>query len=244
VDLRVGARGIKLSQIVASPSSIKINRRTLVTELEASSPIFKRVADEVMEKAFFLPAVEEMKADFMAHPVTQEIAGGLDSPNVSGTLEAPFREEEEEGDTIANLWGFIGFKAAEGDPLQPILDRLEPTHREGPKMVYLGRDPDKLSYRYEIRAPNEAAIYDATPLPWMKKGGPSWVRRIEQGVPGIGQFLNVSGRPSSRSGGGIQIAATLRTGRYRPVKYFSQILNNFLRRASGRGPSERRGAKG
>lgn len=225
-------------------ASVKINQRALMTELEASSPILKRVADEVMEKSFFLPAVEAMKADFIGHPVTQEIAGGPGAPNVSDTLQAPFRQDEDEGDTVPNLWGFIGFNRAEGDPLEPILKRLEPSHEDGPKMIYRGRDKDKLTYRYEIRAPNESAIYGDTPLPWMDKGGPSWVRRIEQAIPGIGQFLNVSGRPSSRSGEGIQIAASLRTGRYRPVKYFSQILNNFLRRASGRGPSDRRGFKG
>lgn len=220
-------------------TSFTIDRRKLMTEMNASSPILKRVADEVMEKSFFLPAVEQMKQDFEASPITREIEGGLDASNESQTLEAPFREDE--GDTIANLWGFIGFEGNPEDVLAPIRERLEPKHDDGPKMVYAGRDPDKMTYKYEIRAPDESAIYDNTPLPWLEKGGPSWVQRMEQGVPGIGHFLNVANRPSSRSGGGIQIEGTLKSGRFKPVKYLSQILNNFLRVASGRTPSERRG---
>jgi hypothetical protein len=210
-----------------------------MTELSASDPILKRVADEVMEKSFFIPAVEDMKRDFESNRVTQEIAGGLDSPNISGTLDAPFREDTEGGDTIANLWGFIGFDVSPEEALAPIRERLNPDHPDGPKMIYRGRDKEKLNYRYEIRAPSEEAIYSNTGFPWAE--GISWVKRIEQGVPGVGQFLNVANRPSSRSGGGIQIKASLRSGRYKPVKYFSQILNNFLRRVSGRGASDRRG---
>ena len=220
-------------------ASFTIDRRKLMTELNVSSSVLKRVADEGMEKSFFLPAVEQMKQDFEASPVTRELEGGLDASNESNTLDAPFREDED--DTVANLWGFIGFEGSPEEVLAPIRDRLEPSHRDGPKMVFAGREADKMTYKYEIQAPNEDSIYDNTPLPWLERGGPSWIKRIEQGIPGIGHFLNVSNRPGSRSGGGVQIEGTLRSGRFKPVKYFSQILNNFLRVASGRTPSERRG---
>lgn len=221
--------------------SVKINQRSLIADLKASDPVLKRVADEVMERSFFTPAVTAMQSDFERHRITQEIAGGLGSDNVSQTLEAPFREDDEKGDTVANLWGFLGFQGSPGEALIPIRQRLDPRHPQGPKMVYRGRDKDQLHYRYEIRAPDEDAIYNDTPLPWLERGGPSWVKRIEQGVPGIGHFLNVSGRPTSRSGGGIQVEGKLRSGRYRPTRYFSEILNNFLRRATGRTPNGRAG---
>ena len=217
---------------MATKTSFKIDPRSLMVELKASDPILKRVADEAMEEAFFLPAVEEMKRDFEQHKVTQEVGGGLGSPNISGTLEAPFREDEDDGDTIANLWGFIGFDVSPEEALAPIRDRLDPSHPDGPKMIYKGRDKDKLKYNYEIQAPNEEIIYSETSFPWAP--GLSWLRRMEQGIPGIGHILNVTDRPSSRSGGGIQIQGTLRSGRFRPVKYFSNIISNFLRAASGR----------
>lgn len=218
-----------------------INQRSLMAELTASDPILKRVAEQTLREAFFEPAVEEMKREFLSHPVTQEVAGGMGAPNVSQTLEAPFRENEAEGDTPANLWGFIGFDSSTTTPdgaIEPVLRRLDPTDTDGPKMVYAGRDKDKLTYRFEIRAPDEAAIYNDTGMPWLP--GISWVKRIEQGIPGIGHFLNVSGRPSSRSGGGIQVEGQLRSGRFRPTPYLSRIFNDFLRRVTGRTPNGRR----
>lgn len=220
---------------MATKTSFKIDPRSLMVELKASDPILKRVADEAMEEGFFLPAVEEMKRDFEKSKVTQEIAGGLGSKNISGTLDAPFKDPGKGKDddiSIANLWGFIGFDVSPEEALAPIRDRLDPSHPDGPKMIYKGRDKDKLKYNYQIQAPNEEAIYANTSFVWAK--GLSWVRRMEQGIPGIGHFLNVLNRPSSYSGGGIQIEGTLRSGRFRPVKYFSNIINNFLRVASGR----------
>lgn len=227
--------------------TITIDRRQLIVEMQAVDPLLKREAEQAIKLGFFLPAVEEMKREFLSHPVTQEIAGGAGAPNVSGTLEAPFREDGANS-TPANLWGFIGFDAAElglEGALKPILDRLDPSNPDGPKVVFQDRDKSNLTYSYLIKAPNEEAIYNDTPLPWLSKGGPSWVQRIEQGIPGVGQFLNKSlGDPPSRSSGGIQVQATLRSGRYRPTSYLSRILNNFLRRASGRGATQtRRGFK-
>lgn len=224
------------------PSNVTIDRRSLMAELSASDPILKRVAEETLREAFFNPAVAEMKAEWAAHPVTNEIAGGAGAPNISKTLEGKFRDDGK-GDTTANLWGFIGFDAANMTPeqvLEPIERRLDPKDKDGPKMVYKGRDKDKLVYSFEIRAPDEEALYNdkKTALPWTD-GGISWIRRIEQGIPGVGHFLNVSGRPSSRSGAGIQVEALLRSGRFRPVSYLSKIFNNFLRRVVGRADNGR-----
>ncbi len=118
---------------------------------------------------------------------------------------------------------------------------MDPRHPDGPKLVYKGRSKDKLDYQYEIRAPDEEAIYNATPFPddWLE-GDVSWAERIEKGLPGIAHFLNVRGRPSSRSGGGIQIEGTLRSGRYKPTPFLTQMFNNFLRRVVGRTDNGRR----
>jgi hypothetical protein len=215
-------------------TSIKINQRALMAELSASDAILKREADKIMMEQFFMPAVRALNEDFEQSSVTREIAGGIDSSNISNTLEAPFREDEDSGDTKANLFGFIGFDQDPSEVLTPIRQRLDPNHPDGPKMIYRGRDKDKLTYRYEIKAPNEEAIYGDTGLPWA--AGISWVKRIEQGLPGIGQFLNVANRPSSRSGGGIQVKSKIRSGRYRPTTYLTRMVTNFLQRATGGNP--------
>ncbi len=218
---------------------VTTNRKALIAELTADEPILKRVAEEVFKEAFFEPAVEQLKADFEGSAVTQEIAGGLGAANISDTLDGEFRDAE--GDTIPNLWGFIGFDADTGGPaeqLAPIRIRLDPRHPDGPKMVYRGRpNRDKLTYAWDVQGPDMDAIYADTGLPWAD--GISWVKRIEVGLPGIGHFLNVAGRPSSRSGGGIQIEGQLRSGRFKPTSYLSRMVNDFLRRATGRTPNGR-----
>lgn len=217
---------------------VTINQRQLTVELTASDPILKRVAEEVMREAFFDPAVAAMKAEWQNHPVTQEIAAGVGGANISNTLDAPFREKGDKGDTPANLWGFIGFDKDPATELAPILQRLDPNHPEGPKLTYVSRDKAKLVYQFAVTAPSEDAIWEATSMPWAE--GISWVKRVEQGIPGIGHFLNVANRPTSRSGGGIQVEGQVRSGRFKPTSYMSRILNDFLRRAAGRAPNGRK----
>lgn len=217
------------------PTPVRINQRQLMTELAASEPILRKEADRIMREEFFDPAVAELKAQFTNHPVTREIQGGVDADNESGTLPGNFRQDE--GDSKPNLFSFIGFEAG-SNPTMEIEQRLDPRHPDGPKMTYRGMDRNKLEFRYQIEAPNEQAIEEATPLPWA--AGISWVKRIEQGIPGVGYFLNRLDKPTSRSGGGIQIEGQLREGRFRPTSYLSKLFNNFLRGVVGRKQTGRR----
>lgn len=223
------------------PPPYHIDQRQLMVELAASDPILKRVADETLRKAFFDPAVAELKAEFAHHPVTNEIAGGAGAPNVSRTLEGDFRDKP--GDEPPNLWGFIGIDAKKLSPeeaLAPITERLDPSNKEGPKMTYRGRDKDKLNYNYVISAPDEEAIYNDERGHFFWAPGLSWIQRIERGIPGIAHFLNVN-RSSSRSTGGIQVDGVVRSGgRFRPTSYLTKMFNNFLRRAAGREGNGRR----
>lgn len=224
-------------------ASIRINQKALLVELAASEPILKKEADSIMRQQFFNPAIKKMKDEFASHPVTQEIREGIGASNISNTLDAPFGEPPEARDgreikdySPPNLTSFIGFEAGT-DPTKEIEKRLDPSHADGPRMVYKGMDKNHLAFRFEIRAPSDEAIQSNTPLPFAP--GISWAKRIEQGIPGIGHFLNALGRANSRSGGGIQLEnVQLRSGRFKPVKYLSKLFNDFLRRASsGREPS-------
>lgn len=213
--------------------SYKVDRRQMIQELVAFDPILKREADEAIHKYYFDPAVKAMQDEFARHPVTKEIQGGIGADNESGTLIGDFREDPEKGDGKPNLFSFIGFDAGD-DPTEEIAKRLDPNHPDGPKVVYKGREKDHLTYYFEIRAPDEEAIQNATPLPWAP--GISWSKRIEQGLPGVGQFLNTLLRKGSHSGGGIQIDENLRKNKggatFRPVRYLTQIFKNFLTKAA------------
>ena len=204
-----------------------IDRRSLLRTLSASSPTIKKIADEMVREQFFEPAVEAMKHEFDEHPVTQEIDAGVDAPNISNTLVPSSYDH-------MNLFSFIGFNAGD-HPTDEIRSRLSPDSPDGPKMSYIGKDSNRLEFHYKISSPSQDAIYQATPLPWAP--GISWAKRIEVGMAGLGQFLNLSegqSRSNSRSGGGIQVKNTLRPGvQYRATSYLSSIFNNFLHHMKG-----------
>jgi hypothetical protein len=138
---------------------------------------------------------------------------------------------QEKGDSKPNLFSFIGFDEG-SNPTNEIEKRLDPRHPDGPKMIYRGRNPDSLEFRYEIRAPDKEAIYEATPIPWLK-GRHSWAQRVEKGIPGVGHSLNKimpnGGRGNgSASGGGVQVEGELREASFRSVKYLSKMFDAFL----------------
>ena len=66
-------------------------------------------------KSSFLKKKSQMIADFLNHPVTQEIKGGIGATNISGTLGG-----------VTNLFSFIGFEQGD-DPITPIVEMLQST---------------------------------------------------------------------------------------------------------------------
>ena len=102
---------------------------------------------------------------------------------------------------------------------------------QGPRLKYVGKTAASAKMYYEAIAPNEEGIYNMTTMPWAP--GLSWMRRIEIGIPGLSRFYPVDGqdhvRSESRSGGGIQVKSELNRSEFRPVKYLSEIIDNFLK---------------
>lgn len=220
-----------------------INQKALLVELAASEPLLKKEAEAIMRQQLFDPAVATLQLEFLSHPVTEELKAGADGTNISDNLNAPFsdppnrtgKNKSNHRDDYAdpNLFAFIGFDKGT-DPTKPIEERLNPANKDGPKLKYAGMDRDRLSFRFQVSAPDFDAIQEATPLPWAP--GISWAKRIEQGLPGIGHYLNAirggERGAGSASGKGIQVEAQLRGGNFKPTKYLSDLFNAFLRRAS------------
>lgn len=160
-------------------------------------------------KKIIRPAFQKIKnkmiSDFLNHPVTLEIEGGIKSSNISGTLQ-----------NITNLYSFIGFQSGDR-PIEPILQKLQET-----RLVYVKSTTNRIIYSVEI--PDRKEIFAVTPLPY--QNGRSWAKSIETGLSGLNFYIN---RESSisRSGLGIQTDKKVRSVRFKNTKYISDLLNRY-----------------
>lgn len=145
--------------------------------------------------------------EFLNHPVTQEIKAGIESNNISGTLNG-----------ITNLYSFIGFDEG-SDPIEPIENLL---NKSNYRIIFNTNGIDS-TVIFDI--PTAADIFAITPMPWAI--GRSWARGIETGISGIGYYLKKT--KNSRSGLGIQSSTNqVRTGAsFKNMKYISDLINRF-----------------
>ena len=145
--------------------------------------------------------------EFINHPITQEIKGGISATNISGTLSG-----------ITNLYSFIGFDEGT-DPIRPIEDLL---NKSNYRIVFNNKATDS-TVIFDI--PTAAQIFEITPMPWAI--GRSWARGIETGISGLGYYLKKI--KNSRSGLGIQSSTEqIRTGTsFKNTRYISDLINRF-----------------
>jgi hypothetical protein len=145
--------------------------------------------------------------EFLNHPVTQEIRGGISANNISGTLN-----------NITNLYSFIGFDEGT-DPIEPIEQLLEKSNYR----IMYNSNSGESTVIFDI--PTAAQIFAITPMPWAV--GRSWARGIETGISGLGYYLKKV--KNSRSGFGIQSTIEqVRTGAsFKNTKYISDLINRF-----------------
>jgi hypothetical protein len=150
---------------------------------------------------------DEFIDEFMNHPITQEIQGGISATNISGTLGG-----------ITNLYSFIGFDEGT-DPIRPIEELLKKSNY---RIIYNNKSVDA-TVIFDI--PTAAKIFEITPMPWAV--GRSWARGIETGISGLGYYLKKT--KNSRSGLGIQTTIEqVRTGvMFKNSKYISDLISRF-----------------
>lgn len=162
---------------------------------------------------------KEMLQEFNSHVVTQEIEGGADAENSSGTL----------GGT-GNLFSFIGFPRGTRptDIIRSMLNEYRITNLHSPR-IKARAGIGGIDFIFRISGPDTSEIERETYLSWL---GKSWVRGVERGMSGIGYYLYYSGigAESSRSGNAIQSRYKLRGGTYRPTAYISAIIRTFLQK--------------
>jgi hypothetical protein len=151
-----------------------------------------------------------MLQEFDGHPVTVALQGG----GTGGLVKR------------GSLFGFLGFEKGE-DPttrLRMLLDK-------GCQIKFQKNILLQGRRIYIAIIPSKDQLYRETPLPWAS--GRSWLKGVEFGVSGMGQYLHEES-PASRSGEGIQSKGN-RGGGFRNTSYISEILNNFKERLSSGG---------
>jgi len=189
--------------------TVTIDQNKLVKELSKGSNnkvTSKLVETEVSKKV--KDSKEKMLAEFSNHPVTQEIDSGPDASNSSNTLGG-----------YGNLYSFIGF--SRGD--QPTAN----IKKELSKRVYTKtrKGAKAGSYRVETNTPTQVQLEEMGQIPWAS--GLSWVRGIEKGISGLGQYF-YKRRPSRVSRSGSAVQTKNNSGRrFSSTNYLSNIYRRF-----------------
>jgi len=177
--------------------------KNLFIQLEKDIVFVKKRKELLKNK--FEEIKKQMIEEFNNHPVTVEIEGGIDSRNISGTLNGR-----------TNLFSFIGFDAG-SNPIQPIRELLN-------QSLFRISSGNSGVVKATFDIPTAKMIFSITPMPWA--AGRSWARGIERGISGLGFYLKKN--KGSRSGLGIQSRKQIRKGaKFKNTQYISALINKY-----------------
>lgn len=177
---------------------VDINKGALTRDIRRQLHKNSRLNKEVEKRANI--RFEKIKKDFIREFMSHRVTAELNSG-------------------AGELFYFIGFPSG-SDPVSPLLNLLE----------------DRIFIRYRkfnrrgraqftINLPTPMEINRLSPMPWAT--GLSWTKGIETGIPDFGKFLEVDGRPSSRSGGGIQTKNEIHSYQFKKQPYLFQMLSKY-----------------
>lgn len=184
----------------------KINKKLLKDEIFNSIVARKLVKEKVQEE--IIKNKNIFITEFESHPVTQEIRGGENASNSSGTLGG-----------YGNLFSFIGFNKG-SDPISPVINLIN-------KINVLDVKFSKDEFIVKILIPSKNDFGTVTKMPW--ESGRSWLLDIERGISGLGAYLYRK-YSKSRSGYGLQSNFNYKSTTFRNTSYFSFIYKKFLTR--------------
>ena len=185
----------------------KINKKLIQKQIFSNRAV-KKIVRDIVEKEIEKEKIL-FRTDFESHPVTQELDGGENASNISGTLGG-----------YGNLFSFLGFNNG-SNPTAPVKLLIQKISFD--KNIQISND----GFKIKMKVPSKEEFAAVARLPW--ENGRSWLLDVERGISGLGSFLY--GRfQNSRSGGGIQSKYNYSNRRFRNVKYFSQMYTKFLKR--------------
>lgn len=179
----------------------------ITKSLIRQAPSESRVQVQKLFGKAFQKIKNQMISEFLNHPVTIELKGGLNASNISGTLRG----------RNGNLFSFIGFNSGE-DPTKAIEEVLQSTEFRFSRLT-------TKSIEFSVSVPDAKEVFAATPMPWAP--GRSWAKGIESGISGLGYYLNKV-TADSRSGRGVQTSKKISEGsRFKNTQYMSAILKKY-----------------
>lgn len=187
-----------------------VNSKDLNTALLNSTRV-QKVIREAAEKKL-ADKKRELIKEFLDHPVSKEIAGGVSATNLSGTLSG-----------YGNLFSFIGFDKNES-PIENWVNFLNKKIRIIGNKKQKNLSSNNFIIEFQVSQVSGADYVANAKMPW--ESGQSWITSIEKGISGFSSFIS---KKLGRSGGGVQTDNKIRPTEYRRVKYWSTIWSNFVK---------------
>ena len=180
-------------------AKITINEKGVAREIRTQLHKSSRLNKEVEKRANI--RFEKIKKDFIREFMNHRVTAELNSG-------------------AGELFYFIGFPPG-SDPISPLLNLLEDR-----VFIRYRKFNRRGRAQFTINLPTPMEINRLSPMPWAT--GLSWVKGIETGIPNLGKFLAVDGRPSSRSGGGIQTKNEIDSYQFTKKPYLFQMLSKYI----------------
>ena len=188
----------------------KVNKKLIEKSIMRSKSVQKQVRNIVEKEVLLQKSI--LKAEFISHPVTQELEGAENARNISGTLGG-----------YGNLFSFLGFDRG-ANPTTSVKLLINKINLS--KNVQITKD----IFRFTVNLPSKEDFGAVTKMPW--EVGRSWLFDVERGISGLGAYLY--GRfKSSRSSTGIQSNVNYSGRVFRTVKYFNFMYNKFVKKIGG-----------
>lgn len=190
----------------------KINFKQLKEEIANSYQEALKKEAVIFAEEILKENLDQYITEIEDHPVSKELNEGPDGENISATLNGK-----------ENLFAFIGFDS-EDKPVEDLVDLIRKNTFLDKKSTF---DTKTFQLKFNVFTPSLDEIKTATPLPFER--GRSWVKGVEDGISGFGYYVYGLLFPTSRSGRGIQSKNKVRTTAYKPVKYMTELYNNFIK---------------
>ena len=187
-------------------SGASINMRGLKKEISSQyTRRFKQII-EMQIRSKVEAARKQLLMEFDNHEVTRDLSSGPGSGNLAGG---------------GDLFSFIGFDASDR-PTNALRVYLLRSLRVRVSQVLR----NEIGVNFHISLPTKEEMELLSPMPWAP--GRSWLREVEMGIPGLGQYL-VKESPSSRSGAAIQVKGVVNSNKFGGVPYMTEILGNLIK---------------
>ena len=187
----------------------KLNNRSIQQKISRSRRFNQQLEKVANDK--FKKVKQRLMKNFENHPGTQEISGGVSSPNISDSLGG-----------YGNLFSFIGFQEG-SSPIDEVKIFLE----NSIKLKIQRRNKSHrrtIEKKCSINVPSVKDFSSVARMPF--EGGNSWIEMIERGMSNFSNYMNKKTK-ASRSGAGIQIEGRIRMDSSKPTMYMTELLDRF-----------------